>query len=348
MNENWNKYLTKQGAIIENDQVIAFGETSPHFYSHENTYVCDLSTLGIIRASGEEAQSFLHGQFTNDLNKVSSSISQISSYCNPKGRMLSIFRIYKRNDDYFLILPRDVLEPTIKKLTMFKLMSKVDLSDDSNKFVIFGVAGPDTESTLTSLNITIPKQVNHCVQDTEVIIIRLPSENTRVLFITNAKLAISFWKQLTEELSIATFHLWDLHDIYSGIPQITANTCEAFIPQMTNFELIEGVNFSKGCYPGQEVVARTHYLGKPNRRMYRVSVADNKVPEPGTNVYSPEDENQPVGKIVIAQKISNDNSSALIVLRTEKEDDDNLHLGSIVGPNISIQSLPYSLESESR
>ncbi len=348
MNENWNKFITKQGAIIKNDQVIAFGKTSSHFYSHENTYVCDLSTLGIIRASGEEAQNFLHGQFTNDLNKVSSSISQISSYCNPKGRMLSIFRIYKRDDDYFLILPRDVLEPTFKKLTMFKLMSKVDLSDDSDQFVIFGVAGPDTKSTLTSLNITIPKQVNHCVQDTEVIIIRLPSENTRVLFITNAKYAISFWKQLTEKLSIATSHLWDLHDIYSGIPQITANTCEAFIPQMTNFELIDGVNFSKGCYPGQEVVARTHYLGKPNRRMYRVSVADDNVPEPGTNIFSPEDENQPVGKIVTAQKTSNDNYSALIVLRTEKEDDDNLHLGSITGPKILMQSLPYSLGSESK
>lgn len=347
MNENWNKFLTKLGAIIQSNQVISFGETSSHIYSHENTYVCDLSLLGIIRASGEDAQSFLHSQFTNDLNKVSANVSQLSSYCNPKGRMLSIFRIYKRDDDYFLILPRDVLELTIKKLTMFKLRSKIDLSDYSDQIVIFGVAGPDTESTLTSLNITIPKQVNYCVQENETNIIRIPSENTRVLFITYAELAISLWKQLSEKLSVATSHLWDLHDIYSGIPQITANTSEAFIPQMTNFELIDGVNFSKGCYPGQEVVARTHYLGKPNRRMYRVSVADNKVPESGTNIFSPEDESQPVGKIVIAQKISEDKIFALIVLRIEKEHDENLHLGSITGPKVVMQSLPYSLDPDS-
>lgn len=347
MNENWNNFLTKQGAIIQSNQVISFSETSSHIFSHESTYVCDISSLGIIRASGEDAQSFLHGQFTNDLNKVSSSVSQLSSYCNHKGRMLSIFHIYKRDNDYFLILPRDVLELTIKKLTMFKLRSKVDLSDGSDEFVLFGVAGPDSESTLTSLNITIPKQVNHCVQENETTIIRLPSENTRVLFITKAELAISFWKQLSEKLSVATSHLWDLHDIYSGIPKITANTSEAFIPQMTNLELIDGVNFSKGCYPGQEVVARTHYLGKPNRRMYRVSVDDNKVPESGTNIFSPEDESQPVGKIVTAQKTSEDKTLALVVLRIEKEHDEDLHLGSITGPKVVMQSLPYSLDSDS-
>ena len=346
MNDNWLEFLTQQDAVIENNRVVAFGDSGSQIYSIDSTHVYELSTLGVIRAAGEEAQSFLHSQFTNDLNSISKDISQLSSYCNPKGRMLSIFRIFKRDDDYFLILPRDVLEPTIKKLTMFKLMAKVDLTDESDQLILFGVAGPETESILSDLGITIPQEINHCIQNDEMTIIRLPSENTRVLFITKIKLAISYWKQLSEKLSTANSDIWDLHDIHSGIPQITTNTSEAFIPQMTNLELIDGVSFSKGCYPGQEVVARTHYLGKPNRRMYRANIEGSDTPESGTNIFSPEDESQPVGKLVIAQKISDDNSSALIVLRTAKENAEDLHLGSITGPKVSMQSLPYPLDIE--
>jgi len=346
MNDNWFEFLQEHDAIIENNQVVSIGDSHSQVYSIDITYVCELSTLGVIRATGEEAQSFLHGQFTNDLNNVSTDISQLSSYCNPKGRMLSILRIIKRDNDIFFILPRDVLEPTIKKLTMFKIMAKVDLSDESDQLIVFGVAGPETESVLNELNITIPEEINHCIQSDKITIIRLPSENTRVLFITNVKLAISFWKQLSEKISVATSDVWDLHDIHSGIPQITANTSEAFIPQMTNLELIDGVSFSKGCYPGQEVVARTHYLGKPNRRMYRIYIADENPPEPGTNIFSPEDESQPVGKIVSALKTSDDSCSALAVLRTEKENDETLHSGSVTGPKVSVQSLPYSLDTE--
>lgn len=346
MNNNWFKFLTEEGIAIENEQVAPTGEISTKAYSLESTYICDLSKLGLIRASGDEAQSFLHGQFTNDLSNVSSSLSQLSSYCNPKGRMLSIFRIFKRDANYLLTLPRDVLETTLNKLTLFKLMAKVDLVDDSDQLVIFGVAGPDTGSILTSLNITIPQEDNHCIHNNEITIIRVPSENLRMLFITNANLAISFWKQISEKTPVANSNLWDLHDIHRGIPQVTASTSEVFIPQMTNLELIDGVSFSKGCYPGQEVVARTHYLGKPNRRMYRASITGDNVPESGTNVYTPEDASQPVGKIVIAQKTSDENCTALIVLRTEKENDEALCLGSVTGPKVSVQSLPYSLDSK--
>lgn len=346
MHQKWLEYVAKQGAIIDNNQVIAWDSPEPPAFSISNTCVCELSPLGIIHVSGEDALSFLHSQFTNDLNQVTSGVSQLSSYCNPKGRMLSIFHIHKDNDGYCLILPRDVIEVTINKLNMFKLMAKVDVSDESDERILFGVAGTDTGLTLGSLDMAIPKKINCCIQDKEVTLIRLPSENTRVLFIANVNAAISIWEQLSARLPVATSGLWDLHDIHSGIPQITANTSEAFIPQMTNLELVEGVSFSKGCYPGQEVVARTHYLGKPNRRMYRINIADKSAPEPGTNIFSPEDENQPVGKIVIAQKTADDNSSALTVLRTEKENSEDLHLGSVTGPKVSLQSLPYSLEAK--
>ena len=117
---------------------------------------------------------------------------------------------------------------------------------------------------------------------------------------------------------------------------------------MTNLELINGVSFSKGCYPGQEVVARTHYLGKPNRRMFRINIVDEDIPESGINIYSSKDENQPVGKIVIAEKISEAESSALVVMRTKNEHDTDLHVASVNGPKITMQSLPYSIDIETQ
>ena len=347
MNSIWQKYLTQLGAVIKNNQVVSFGSTCDPIYSIEHTYLCELSILGVIHATGEEAQSFLHSQFTNDLNRVTSDLSQLSCYCNPKGRMLSIFRVYKKDADYYLILPRDVLEQTLSKLNMFKLRAKVELSNQSDELAIFGIAGPDTELILDELNLTLPQKIHQCVQTNNLTLIRLHSENIRVLVIADPESAISIYKQLNDKISLATSHAWDLHDIYSGIPQVTSNISESFIPQMTNLDLIDGVSFSKGCYPGQEVVARTHYLGKPNRRMYRIQIADENPVEPAVNIFSPEDETQPVGKIVVAQKTSCDSSEALVVLRTEKENDKDLHLGSISGPKVSIQSLPYSLETNS-
>ncbi len=309
------------------------------------TYLCNLSNLGLIKASGEDAFNFLHGQFTNDLNLVSENKSQLSSYCNPKGRMLSIFRIFLWNNDYFLLIPRDVIEVSLKKLTMFKLMAKVDLADVSDEFSIFGLAGPDSNTALKDNNFPVPDQIGQSIQHNGTTIIRIPSESSRFLFISKPENAITIQKLLSENSTPATSNMWELHDIQCGIPQVTAETIEAFIPQMVNLELIGGVNFQKGCYPGQEIVARTHYLGKPNRRMYRIYINSSKPPKPGVNIFSEKDGEQPVGKIVSAQSSNENTCEALTVLRTEKENADDLHLESLSGPKVSITTLPYSLEN---
>jgi folate-binding protein YgfZ len=158
--------------------------------------------------------------------------------------------------------------------------------------------------------------------------------------------AKEIWQSVSNKATLSTYKTWELHDIQSGIPQVTEETSEAFIPQMVNFELIGGVNFQKGCYPGQEIVARTHYLGKPNRRMYRITIESENYPLPGTNIFSEKNGDQAVGKIVSAQSSSNEICSALAVLRTANEEDDELHLESISGPKITIHSLPYALESK--
>lgn len=344
MNLQWQKFLTKHGAVIENNHIISFNNSKNRFQSLEETSLCELSSLGVIQVCGEDALPFLHGQFTNDLNNVSTEHCQLSSYCNHKGRMLSIFNIHKKEEDYFIILPRDVLDQTISKLNLYKLRAKVELLDRSDELVLFGIVGPGSRSILKELNLIAPSYIHQSIHINDTTLLRLQSESYRVLCISTPSSAINLLENIINKVTFSTIDFWNLHDIYSGIPQVTANNIEAFIPQMTNLDLIDGVSFNKGCYPGQEIVARTHYLGKPNRRMYRVIITDENKVEPGMKIFSPEDEKQPVGRIVLAQKITACSSSALVVMRTDKVDNMNLALNSVDGPKVSMESLPYSLD----
>ena len=346
MNKTWHEFLSSQGAVEDENKQISFNDPNTDIINLDDTYLCDLSHLGLIKACGEDTQNFLHSQFTNDLKQVSNTTSQLSSYCNPKGRILSIFRIFKRDDDFFLLMRKDVIEATLQKLTMFKLMAKVELTDVSDNYVIYGVAGPESDSVLTANKINFPENTDQSLQDNKSSIIRVASESSRLLFICETEQAISTWKALSEKTIQTNAKVWQLHDIQSGIPQVTAETSEAFIPQMVNLELIDGVNFQKGCYPGQEIVARTHYLGKPNRRMFKINIKSDQTPNPGDNIFSEKDGDQPVGKIVTAVKSNRDAITALAVLRIEKKESQDLHICSIDGPEASVLSLPYSLETE--
>ena len=336
--------MASQGAIIENDSVKGFESFEGPYFSNDETYLCDLSTLGIIKTSGEEAQSFLHGQFTNDLSQVDNSTSQLSSYCNAKGRLLSIFRIFKHNDNYLLLLRKDVLDNTLKKLNMFKLMAKVEITNSSDEYVVLGLAGNNTESILKNNNIDFPENDNQCFGNDGFMLTRIDKQ--RAVIIAQPEKAVELWKIFKNDSVKRNYNIWQLFDIRNGIPEITEETFESFIPQMVNLELIDGVNFQKGCYPGQEIVARTHYLGKPNRRMYKVEILAEENFLPGTNIYSKEEGEQAVGKIVSSVQYTRDNVDALIVLRTEKETCDHLNIGSLTGPSSLMGKLPYSLESD--
>ncbi len=343
MNSPWQEFLEKHNAVVNQDRVTSFGPSGQPYPGMQDTCVCELTQLGLIRVTGEEAHTFLHSQFTNDLTQVTDHTSQLSSYCNPKGRVLSIFRIFKRDGDYYLVLPKDVIDLTLRKLTMFKLRAQVELQDASEQLTLFGVAGPGVQPALESINVVLPQTENDCIQVDGTVMIRLPSENIRVLFVADAKAATTICNQLCEQLPLVTSRLWDLHDISCGVPQVTAHTSETFTPQMINLELIDGVSFSKGCYPGQEVVARTHYLGKPNRRMYRASITTKQAIQSGTNIFSAEDDAQALGKVVVSQMVSAKQANALVVLRTQKMDESNLHIASTDGPAVSLKTLPYSL-----
>jgi len=343
MNDYWQEFLVARGAVLDSNGYLSFQTTNTDPFDTHQDYCCDCSHLGVIRVSGDDAFDFLHGQFTNDLNLVNKETSQLSSYCNPKGRMLAIFRIIKKEDDYFLLMRRDVIEVVLKKLTMFKLMAKVELIDVSDELVVFGVSGANSVALLNKNNIHEPEKPEQVTTQQNITAINLAGENPRTLIISPPEDAIKIWQALTETCEQTSFKTWELIDIQNGIPQVTAETSEAFIPQMVNLELIGGVNFQKGCYPGQEIVARTHYLGKPNRRMYRINIDSEVCPKAGTNIFSKADGEQAVGKIVNAQNNGSNSCDALAVLRTEKEESNDMHLENQEDTQIKIVALPYSL-----
>ena len=344
MNNVWQEFLASKGALLKNDSLKGFEPFDGPYFSKDETYLCDLSTLGVIKANGEEAQSFLHGQFTNDLNQVDIETSQLSGYCNAKGRLISIFRVFKHSESYLILLRKDVLDNTLKKLNMFKLMAKVEITDATDEFVVFGLAGNNTKSILKNNSIDFPETKNQCLDNNEYIISHV--DEHRALIIAHPEKAIELWDLFENNTVSRNYNIWKLYDIQNGIPEITEETFESFIPQMVNLELIDGVNFQKGCYPGQEIVARTHYLGKPNRRMYKAEILAEENFLPGTNIYSKEEGEQAVGKIVSSVRYTRDNVNALIVLRTEKDNNNDLNIGSLSGPIASIGKLPYGLESD--
>jgi len=306
----------------------------------DENIICETDHLGIIKVAGEDVQAFLHGQFSNDVKALDNNQSQWNSYNNPKGRLFTTFRLCKLGQDYFMLIPQELIEPVIKRLRMFVMRSKVTLDDISSTWKILGFAGNE-------LSNPTPTGMNEIQQENSVNWIRIPGVTTRVLCFGENENIEKIKLQFTDKLTLSTSNHWRRLDIHSGIANIFADTYEEFVAQMVNLQITDGVSFTKGCYPGQEVVARMHYLGKLKKRMYRITINSNELPTLGENIYDAASENQQsVGKIVDAQKNEKGSLDALAVIQVASVESKGLRIASVDGANISIEDLPYSFELE--
>lgn len=340
MNKNWQDFLQAQGAQLDAEGNLIFSNmTNAKSALATQGVICSLDHLGCIRASGQDARDFLQAQLSNDINDLQNNRAQLSAYCNPKGRMLAQFLVLPAQDDFLLILPRTTLAATLKRLRMFVLRSQVVLDDASDDLVCLGLAG----DALPDLPLPLPEHDYDLASLDGSRICRLPSPTPRYLHIADADRSKTVWSEFADSLLATDQHLWHWLDIQAGLPSIWPQTVEEFVPQMVNLELINGVNFKKGCYPGQEIVARMHYLGKPKRRMYRLTLDQSAPPLPGADIYVAGSDGQSAGKVVLAEP-DQSGSECLAVLRNDSVDAD-LRLGSVDGPRLSLASLPYSLES---
>jgi len=343
----WKAFLVETGAKVKNNIVTHYGHPEQELQEVAGGHIlCDLSHIGLIKASGEDVADFLQGQFSNDIAHVSENHSQLSTYCNPKGRMLASFRLFKRGHDYYLRLPGEMIESTLQRLRMYILRSRVELSDASNTRVNIGYYGPDASKNLQAQIGRIPQEVDDCVFTEDLEVIRVPGPNARFEIYGTLEKIQPLWKQLINSVTPAGAAQWSLLDILSGIPTVLPQTREAFIPQMANIDLIHGLSFRKGCYPGQEIVARMRYLGTLKRRMYRLHLDTETAPQPGDEIFIKDtDRRQPIGKIVDAQRYPGGGSEALAVLQINEAQNAVLQLGSQHEVNITLGALPYALDT---
>ncbi len=348
MNSEWQTFLQQQQATLEGDRIIDFGDAAQERQAVESgTVLADLSHLGLIAAGGSDAETFLQGQFTNDIQQVTAQQSQLTAYCNPKGRMLASMRLFRREDRYFLSLPRSVLEATLKRLRMFVLRSNVTLDDASDELARFGLAGPDAEKLLGAQLPALPGAVNEVVQHAQLSVIRIPGPQPRFEIHGPASDLTRLWQALQSGATPVGYPAWSWLDTVAGVPTVVPETVEAFVPQMANLHSLGGISFTKGCYTGQEVVARMHYLGKLKRRMYRAHVDIDTPPVPGEPLYNAgAGTDNSAGKVVLAQLAPQGGVDLLAVLQISSVEAAPLHLGQPDGPALNLLDLPYEVANE--
>ena len=283
-------------------------------------------SLGLIRAQGEEAAKFLHSQLTQDFVLLGTAEARLAGFCSAKGRLLATMIGWKRSEtEILLALPAELLPAILKRLSMFVLRAKCKLTDATADWQLWGIAGTGDASPRWSM-----------VQDGDGTRIRLPDATdgqARWLLALPAGSAAPDLPALPESD-------WQWLDVESGLPWVRAATSEQFVPQMINLELLGGVNFQKGCYPGQEVVARSQYRGTLKRRAYLYELEGQALP--GQEIFHSEDPGQPAGLVANA---SERNGRSLILAETKIAAlaTGSLHLGSADGPLLQPRELPYPL-----
>lgn len=332
--DSWLTFLQEQG----------LGPNAPARALPAGGFVAPLTHLGLIALEGEQAASFLHSQLSNDVEHLDAREARLAAYCSPKGRMLASLLMWRREDRIFLQLPREILPAIQKRLQMFVLRAKVKLADVSAGQIALGVSGAAAQDLAARLGASLPQQVWGKVDIGPDALIRLgdAAGQARYQWITTPATAREHWPRLAEAGVVCPPATWRLSEIEAGVPMVTQATQEQFVPQMINFELLGGVNFKKGCYPGQEIVARSQYLGKLKRRMYLAEVSGTAVA--GAEVFADSDPQQPAGMLVNVEASGADRSLALVELKSAVLDaGGSLHVGAADGPVLKLRALPYSL-----
>jgi folate-binding protein YgfZ len=345
MKNLWRNFLGDDaGAEFKDDIAVHYGNPERELEIAVTGLVfADLGHLGVISVHGKDAAEFLQSQFSNDVRVVDEVHSQLSAYCTPKGRVLGLFRLFRRGDTYYLRLPLDTLDTVLERLRRYVLRAEVTLEDATDNFIRIGVTGKEAAEELSAVIDNLPQQTGAAVQAQDLSVLRVPGVHPRFeIYALSYEAARSLWDTLNVRGAPVGHAAWQLTEIQAGLPNVYASTAEQFIPQMLNLQLIDGVNFRKGCYPGQEIVARTQYLGALKRRMYAGRIAVDTPPSPGDALYTPDDSVQAAGQLVDARPHPDGGYAALAVLQISAADAGDLHLGSSDGPAFTLEALPYS------
>ncbi|MBB3122110.1 CAF17-like 4Fe-4S cluster assembly/insertion protein YgfZ [Pseudoduganella violacea] len=329
---NWNELLVPRERTL-NPTELAVG------------FVAPVTDQGLIAFTGAESATFLHSQLTNDVEHLGQDEVRLAGYCSPKGRLLASFLMWRNAESVFLQLAREIQPALQKRLQMFVLRAKTKASDAGEGQVVLGLGGGQAEAVLQTWFDVLPAKPYSKIDHPLGTLLRVADAfgAPRYLWLATPETAATAVPVLAERLHVGGNAAWRLSEIHAGVPQIAAATQEQFVPQMINLELLGGVNFKKGCYPGQEIVARSQYLGKLKRRTALVSVAAADV-LPGVEVFSPADPEQPCGMVVNAAPNGAGGSDALVEMKLDALESADVRLGAAGGPALQFLPMPYVLD----
>ncbi|WP_153100315.1 YgfZ/GcvT domain-containing protein [Paraburkholderia hayleyella] len=309
-----------------------------------------LTPFGVIEVAGADAATFLHSQLTSDIAHLDTAHARPSGYCSAKGRLLASFLVWRNAEAVYLMLPQDVQAATSRRLAMFVLRAKARLTDANEAITLIGFAGAVQEA-LAGLFETLPQLPYEKVDGPAGTLIRLADAAGRPRYLWAAPTAeveahLARLGTLAVALPEVSAALWDWLEIQAGEPRITQPVVEQFVPQMVNFDVIGAVDFRKGCYPGQEVVARSQYRGTIKRRMALAHVEQDEAAASGVELFHPDDPGQPCGKVVSVAAAPQGGSDLLAELKLAALDSGTVHLGAVDGPALTVLPLPYSIPTE--
>ncbi|GGJ82272.1 CAF17-like 4Fe-4S cluster assembly/insertion protein YgfZ [Pseudomonas matsuisoli] len=303
----------------------------PPFFTH-------LNHERVLAIRGPDAKKFLQGQLTCNLDYLEDGDASLGARCTPKGRMVSSFRILKDDDGYLLAMAADLFEPQLTDLKKYAVFSKVALSDESESWHRLGVVG--TNEMFAAFAPDLDARNGATSRDDNQIRVNLGCNRLEIWSRLPGASAIGAIEGIKE----APLNSWLLAQVRAGEGQVFGETREMFIPQMINLQAVGGVSFKKGCYTGQEIVARMQYLGRLKRRLYRLALESTEVPQPGVALFSPV-HNSSVGEVVLAAR-SETGTELLAVLQEDAATDSRIHLDDSTGPALKLLELPYVLDRD--
>ena len=305
--------------------------------------VCRPTGLATIHVDGDDAEAFLQGQLSSDVAALAPGKSQWSSYNSAKGRMLASLRLWRERDGgYGLLLSADLASAMAKRLSMFVLRAKVRLTDRSSTHAPIGVGGQAAAAAIKATLAILPGADEMIdLPDRHATLVGLG--DGRFVLVADATGAASMAADLAEEAATADEAIWRWLSITAGVPLVTAATSDQFVPQMLNWDALQGISFQKGCYPGQEIVARMRYLGRLKERLYRFHVAARSEPQPGARIFSEAFGPTPCGTVVNAAPAPDDGYALLAVVQIGAIDAGSLVLDTKDGPPLARVELPYTV-----
>ena len=354
MNSEWKSFLQEQGASFNEFGIIEhFGNPElEHFLIKHGPVLSDLSYQALIKVSGEEAFTFLQGQFSNDLKDVTDEKGQLTAYCEPQGKVLALITVFKQDDAFYLSFDGSLKDSVVKRLTMFKLRAKVELEDVSDSLIQIGYAGEFADLDVQRALSTKIKDIYQVEKVSKeglegVIGIKLPGPYHRYSMFGDVDTIKQVWETLKGNSECVGRPDWSLLNIVSGQPEINANTTNEFVAQFLNLDKLEAINFKKGCFPGQEIIARMHYRGKATKRMVRLHISQPLTLTSGEELVLQDsaERSYKFTIVSIGQDIY-EGSIALAVATLKPLESTQGNLKTADGAIATIEPMPYDLSEE--